>query len=266
MKKIKKLGLIITLIMISFSCEELPDPAGERGVAVVPGISGLNPGVFDVNDLQNAYVQFTINIPAGTSVNKATLIGSLNNNHADVTITELTSFPAVVTVSLSDAAQKLGIALTDIKRGDVFDFELLITTGGRTTRSTPLTIPVACVYSVSMSTGSYHSVSADWNSEGDITLTADADNPYKIYVSGLEEMEGLVEDLGPLVMHIDPITYAVTVPQKAICSEAWGYGSISYSGNGVYSSCDGGYVMYFDISLGSLGSVGTYGFTFTRNP
>ncbi len=67
-----------------------------------------------------------------------------------------------------------------------------------------------------MSTGSFHSVSADWNSEGDITITADAVNPYKIYVSGLEEMEGLVEDLGPLVMYIDPITYAVTVPRKAI--------------------------------------------------
>ncbi len=149
MKKIKKLGLIIVLIMMSLSCEELPDPAGERGVAVVPGISGLNPGVFDVNDLQNAYVRFTVNLPVGTTVSKATLIGSFNNNHADVTITELTSFPAVVTISSSDAAQKLGIALADIERGDVFDFELLITEGGRTTRSTPLAVPVACVYTTS---------------------------------------------------------------------------------------------------------------------
>jgi len=264
MKRIKILGLIFTLITIFLSCDELPDPAGERGTAVVPGISGLNPGVFDVNDLQNAYVQFTVNIPEGTSVNKATLIGSYNNNHADVTITELTSFPVIVTISSSDAAQKLGIALTDIERGDIFDFELLITAGGRTTRSTPLAIPVACVYNVNMATGSYHSVSGDWNSEGDITITAEPGNPYKIYVSGLEEMEGLVEDLGPLVMFIDPITYAVTVPRKAIASVAWDYHNIAYEGTGTFSTCDGIYTMNFIISVDE-GSWPASSFIFTRN-
>jgi hypothetical protein len=264
MKNIRTIGLIITLIMILISCEELPDPAGLRGVAVVPGITGLNPGVFDVNDLENAYVQFTVIIPEGSSVNKATLIGSLNNNHANIPIAELTSFPAVVTISSSEAAQKLGIALGDLQKGDVFDFELLITSGSRTTRSTPLVIPVACTYNVSMATGSYHSVSPDWNSEGDITLTADADDPYKIYVSGLEEIEGLVEDLGPLVMYIDPITYAVTAPNKAIASDAWGFHNIAYEGSGTFSTCDGTFTMSFTISVVE-GSWGAYSFVFTRN-
>jgi hypothetical protein len=79
-------------------------------------------------------------------------------------------------------------------------------------------------------------------------------------------MEGLVEDQGPLEMHINPATYSVTVPEKVISSDAWGYGAISYSGNGVYSSCDGSYTMYFDISLGAYGNQGTFTFTFTRNP
>lgn len=251
-------------MMYSISCEELPDPAGERGVAVVPGITGLNPGVFDVNDLENSFVHFTVVIPEGASVTGAKLVGSYNNNHADVTITELTSFPAVVTITSADAAQKLGIAVADLERGDVFDFELLVTSGGRTTRSTPLVIPVACVYTVSMSTGSYHSISADWNSEGDITLTSDPLDPYKIYVSGLEEMEGLTEDLGPLVMYIDPVTYAVTVPRKAIASDAFGYHNIAYEGSGTFSSCEGTYTMTFEISVDE-GSWGTNGFIFTRN-
>ncbi len=264
MKKIKISGLIVTLIMIFISCEELPDPAGERGVAVVPAISGLNPAVYDINDLENSYVKFTVSIPEGTSVTKATLIGSFNNNHSDVTITELTSFPADVTITSADAAQKLGMNLTNIQRGDVFDFEVLVTSGSRTTRSTPLAIPVACAYSVNMSTGSYHSVSADWNSEGDITLTADADDPYKIYVSGLEEMEGLVEDLGPLVMYIDPVSYAVTVPHKAIASDAWGLNNIAYEGSGTFSTCDGTYTMSLTISVDE-GSWGAFSFIFTRN-
>jgi len=264
MKKIKILGFIVILMMYSISCDELPDPAGERGVAVVPGITGLNPGVFDVNDLQNSFVRFTINLPAGTTVPEATLVVSYNNNHADAVITELTSFPAVVTVTSADAAQKLGIAIGDIERGDVFGFELLITSNGRTTRSTPLAVPVACVYTTAMSTGSFHSVSEDWNSEGDITITADPGNPYKLYVSGLEEMEGLVEDLGPLVMYVDPITYAVNVPRKAIASDAWGYHNIAYEGSGTFSTCDGTYVMSFEISVDE-GNWGANAFVFTKN-
>lgn len=267
MKKIKTLGFILILIMYSISCEELPDPAGERGAAVVPGISGLNPGVYDVNDLQNAFVQFTVNVPEGASVTKATLICSFNNNHADVAITELTSFPATVKVYSSDAAQKLGIALADIERGDLFDFELLVTSGSRTTRSTPLVIPVACVYTTAMSTGSFHSVSppSDWNTEGDINLTADVNDQYKIYVTGIEAIEGLTEDLGPLVMYIDPVTYAVNVPHKAIASDAFGYHNIAYEGTGTFSSCDGTYNMLFTISVDE-GTFGTFAFTFTKNP
>ena len=254
-------------MMYSISCEELPDPAGERGVAVVPGISGLNPGVFDVNDLANAYVRFTVNLPAGTTVAKATVVGSFNNDHADAVITELTSFPAVVTISSADAAQKLGVALGNIERGDVFGFELLITEDGRTTRSTPLSVPVACVYSTSMSTGSFHSVSEDWATEGDITITADPDDPYTVYVSGLEEIDGLVEDLGPLVMHIDPITFAVTADKTVLASlVTWGapYHNIAYEGTGTFSTCDGTYTMSFEISVDE-GSWGANAFIFTKN-
>jgi len=264
MKKIKILGFIVILMMYSISCEELPDPAGERGVGVVPAISGLNPAVFDINDLQNSYVRFTVNLPEGTSVSKATLVASYNNNHADAVITELTSFPAVVTILSSDAAQRLGIALADIEKGDVFGFELLITEDGRTTRSTPLAVPVACVYSTAMSTGSFHVNGGDWGSEGDITLTADAVDPYKIYVVGLEEIEGLVEDLGPLVMYIDPVSFAVTVPRKAIASDAWGMHNIAYEGTGTFSTCDGIYTMQFTISVDE-GSWPTYSFLLTKN-
>lgn len=253
--------------MYSISCEELPDPAGERGVAIVPGITGLNPGVFDVNNLPNSFVRFTVALAPGTSTPKATLICSFNNNHADVTITELTTFPATVTVTAADAAQKLGIALADIERGDVFDLELLITANGRTTRSTPLAVPVACVYTTAMSTGSFHSVSEDWATEGDITITADPDDPYTVYVSGLEELDGLDEDLGPLVMHIDPITFAVTADKTVLASlVTWGapYHNIAYEGTGSFSTCDGTYIMSFEISVDE-GSWGANAFVFTKN-
>ncbi len=267
MKEIKKIGLIITLILLFNSCEELPDPAGLRGVAVVPAITDVDPGIFDSNDLENTFVQFVISAPEGTSPDKITVLGSYQDNFERAVMAEATSFPSTVKIKASEIAQKIGLSLSEIVNGDIFTFELLTKANNLSTYSTAaLIVPVACAYDVDRATGSYHSVSADWNSEGNITLTADPDDEYKIYVTGLEEIEGLVEDLGPLVMYINPATYAVTVPEKAIASDGWGYGSVSYSGTGVYSSCDGSYVMYFEISLSDLGSQGTYTFNFTRNP
>lgn len=267
MKKIKASGLIITLFIIFSGCDELPDPAGIRGVAVVPAITDVDPGIFDSKDLENSFVEFVITVPEGTLPEKITVIGSYRNNNESIPLTEVTSFPATVRIYSSDVIEKLNLASDEIENGDVFTVELLTLANGITTRSGAiLFVPVACAYNPLLAVGSYHAVSSDWGSEGNITLTADPDDPYKIYVSGLEEIEGLVEDLGPLVMYINPATYNVTAPEKAISSDAWGYGAISYSGNGVYSSCDGSFTMYFDISVTSLGGLGTYVFTLTRNP
>jgi hypothetical protein len=267
MQNIKKTSLIVILIMIISGCDKLPDPAGRRGIAVVPALTDVNPGIFDSKDLENSYIEFKITIPEGTMVEKISVVGSYQDNYERIVLKEVTTFPATVKILSSDIAQKLGIQLNTIKNGDVFTVELLTLANGITTRSiASLFVPVACAYRSDLAAGSYHSLSPDWNSEGNITLTADASDPYKIYVRGLEEIEGLVEDLGPLVMYINPGTFNVTVPNEAVASDAWGYGAISYSGNGVYSSCEGSYIMNFDISLGAYGSQGTYKFTFTRNP
>jgi hypothetical protein len=266
MRKIKISGLIITLILIFLGCEKAKDPAGQRNIAVIPVISDVDPGIFDSKDLKNSYVEFKLDMGSGKQAQKVVVEGSYNNNYERVKLAEITDFPASIKVISGDIIQKLGIAEADIINGDVFSLEMVTTANGVTTRSTAiLRVVVSCAYQNSLATGSYHSVSSDWNSEGDITITADPVDPYKVYVSGLEEMEGLVEDGGPLVMFIDPATYNVSVPAKNISSDAWGYGSIKYAGDGVYNSCDGSYVMHFEISLDALGSQGINTFTFTRN-
>jgi hypothetical protein len=266
MNRILKMGIVASIIIIA-GCEQLPDPAGVRGVAVIPAITDINPGIFDSKDLEHSYVEFKVTLPEGTNTDKVTIAGSYAGKMESIEVAEVTSFPATVRLSSADVANKLGIDLADISNGDVFTFELITYANGVVTRSNAVIfVAVACAYNPDLAIGSYHSVSSDWNTDGDITLTRDPDDPYKIYVSGLEEMEGLVEDQGPLVMYIDPVTYEVTVPEKTLASEAFGYGSISYSGHGVYHSCDGSYVMYFDISLTELGNQGTNKFDFTRNP
>jgi len=265
MKKIMTLGIIFTVIMFLFSCEELKDPAGLRGKAVVPYLEDVNPAIFDSKDLENSYVQFVVDLPEGTNADKIVVEGSYADNLERVVITELTSFPSTVRITAADAAQKLGLDLADISNGDIFTFELVTTSKGLTTHSSAvLQVPVACAYEQALATGNYHCVSPDWGSDGTITITGDPEDPYTVYVSGLEEIEGLVEDQGPLPMTINPINYSVTAPKTVIASDAWGYHDIAYEGNGKYSSCDGTYTMLFTITVVE-GTFGTFSFTFTRN-
>jgi len=266
MKKIKILGLILTLFIVIFSCEKIADPAGPRGTAVVPVISNVAPGIFDSKDLVNSFIEFNLDLASGMHVDNAIIVGSYKTNAERIKIAEVASLPATVRIISGDVIQKLGISAADVKNGDVFTVEVLTTVNGVTTRSNAvLSVSVACAFSNAFAIGSYHSVSVDWATSGNITLTADLNDPYTIYVVGLEELEGVVEDLGPLVMNIDPATYAVTVPKKAIGSNAFGYHNIAYGGSGVYNSCDGSYAMNFTISVDE-GGFGINAFTFTRNP
>jgi hypothetical protein len=266
MKRQEIFGLILILTLAAGGCTKLKDPAGERNAAAVPVISDVNPGIFDSKDLVNSYVEFKVSLDPGVQAEKASIQASYDNNGQRTEVAQVTSFPATVRIVSGDVLQKLGLAPADIANGDVFNLEVLLTSGGLSTRSNAiLNVPVACGFEKTLSVGSYHSVSADWNSSGNITLAASPDDPYTILVTGIEAIEGAVEDKGPLVMHIDPATFNVTAGKSVIASDFFGYHNVAYEGTGVYNSCDGSYEMLFDISVDE-GDFGVYNFTFTRNP
>jgi hypothetical protein len=261
MKKINTIGIIFTLIMIFFGCEEEKDPAGKRNIGVVPRITDLT-GIF-INGDPNSFISFKVNLESGTTVEQASVIVSTKNNFERVKIADLTSFPADVTLTLGAVNEKLGV----ISKGEVISIEVLTTRDGITTRSNAaLFLIVYCEYDGALAVGNYHSVSppTDWNSEGDISIQADPDDPYKVYVTGLEAIEGLNEDQGPLVMHIDPSTFKVTADKTVIASDAFGETNIAYEGTGSFNSCLGSYEMNFNISTDQT-DYGTFAFTFTRN-
>jgi hypothetical protein len=267
MKNLKSIWLVFALLLLISGCEKAKDPAGRRNVAVIPAISDIYPGIFDSKDLSNSYIQFVISLTPGTKADKVTIEGSYKDNLERVEITSTTTFPATVRISSADAAAKLGLSLDQIANGDMFIFELLTTSAGVTTRSNSiLNVSVACAFDEALTAGSYHSVSSDWGSEGNITITSDPDDPYTVYVSGLQSIEGLNEDHGPLPMHINPSTFTVTADETMIASDYFGYGASTFSGTGLYNSCDGSYVMNFDISIGTYGSQGIFRYNFARNP
>ena len=268
MKKIKLLGLIVMLMVMMFpGCKKTTeDPAGLRGVAVVAAISKVNPVNFNSKDLVNSFVQFDLTVPEGFQGVTAIIQGSYKNDFKRITLATVTSFPATVKLVSGDVIQKLGISPATVKNGDNFVIEVVTTANGVTTRSNAIrNVSVACAFEPALAVGSYHSVSAKWQTDGNITLTASPTDPFTIYVKDLETIDGNVEDKGPLVMTINPLTFAVTVTKTVLVSvAAWGETNVTYAGSGVYKSCDGTYSMNFDITT-TESNYGTFAFTFTRN-
>src|SRR5659263_661355 len=200
---------IAFILLIVGGCEDTNlNLVEQRGVAVVPLISNLNPAVFDSNDLQNTFVEFKLDVPDKTLLTNAIVKISLNGKLKRVDFSTVTTFPQTVKISMKEAATKLGIGIDKIVLGDILNVEIWTTTNGKVYQtSAVLNAAVVCPYFQNQIIGSYHSVSADWASEGDVTITADPTDEFIVYVAGLEAIEGLVEDKGPLKMIINLLDY-----------------------------------------------------------
>jgi len=262
---IKVLLLTVTMGILLSNCDKSEDPAGVRGLAVVPSVTDINPAFFDSKSMDVTYIEFVVGLEEGKTATEAIVEVSYKGLNQRAEIKKVTAFPATIRISLKDAAAKLGVALSAVQLGDMFTFEVLCTSNGVTTRSNAVVnAAVACAYVGSNAIGSYHVVSADWATAGNVTLTTDPADPFTIYVSGLASIDGAVEDKGPLVMHINPFSFAVTAAKKAISTDYLGYTNGSFGGTGLYNSCDGSYTMLFAINVDE-GSFGSYTYVFTRN-
>ena len=258
MKRIKILRLTIILVAIFFGCEEAKDPAGQRNVGIVPLVTDVD-GMF-IGGEPSSFIQFKVDLQAGATVENAQIVVSSGDEFQREKIADITTFPSDFTFTLGEISEKLG----EINEGEVIYIEVVTTRDGITTRSNAAVAEIVfCMYNVNLATGTYHSVSSDWNSEGDISIKADAADPSTVYVTGLETIEGLDEDQGPLVMHIDPITFEVIADKTVLASEGWGETNITYEGTGAFNSCSGTYEMNFHISTDQY-DYGTFAFTFTK--
>ncbi len=267
MKKIKIFGLIASLFLIFSACEtEVVDPAGLRGVGAVPGIEDFTPQTFDVNDLQNTFIQFKLVLDA-PDVSEAIILVSYKGDKKRAEVTRVSSFPATIKIMLSDAVSKLGMQLSAVQPADVFNFEVQTVQGGKTYYSSAaFNAAVVCGYDPDMVSGSYRAVSNSWAIDGNVTITVDPNDEYVIYVAGLAALDGLNEDKGPLKMVVNPDNFSVTAVKTALASSAFGYTNIWYEGSGLLNTCDGTYTMGMTIGVdqGTFGGA-PHDFTFTKN-
>ncbi|SCD21760.1 hypothetical protein PSM36_2971 [Proteiniphilum saccharofermentans] len=270
MKKINIYSsLVLVFVFLLGACEDTNENlVAQRGVAVVPAISDVEPAFF-TTDFDNTFIQFNVSLPEGESVDAAEIQATFKDKTA--TIQPISSFPATIKLPARDVMNKLGLNDNDVdvENNNEFSFYVVTTTNGVTTRSKTgaVKVLVTCEFDPELAVGSYHVVSSSWEVEGDVTFTADPDNPYKIYVSGLYEMEGGEPNDHVLELNISPTSFEVTGPTSKLGPETpWGtYTNYYYTPTqGIYRSCTGAFEMQFRITVDE-GSFGTFNFIFTRN-
>ena len=264
MKTYKILAFMAAMVLTFSACEtEVDDPAGLRDEGVVPSITNLKPAVFDVNEPAETFIKFDLDVDP--KVSEIIVVASFNGDLRRVTLKNYTTFPAKdIKIYMREAAAALGVKLEDIEPGDVFNLELLTVQGDNTYRSNAvINAGAVCAYDTDLVTGAYYAVSDDWGSEGPITITADPNDEYTLYVTGLATMDGLVEDGDPLKMKVNELDFSVKAEKTVIATAFFQYTNGAYEGFGNLNTCDGTYKMFFTISV-DQGSFGQNAFTLTK--
>ncbi|WP_010663789.1 hypothetical protein [Marinilabilia salmonicolor] len=126
MKNIFWLLFILVAAFAFNGCdEEDEDPAGLRSAGIVPVISDISSSFFDLQDLDNAYVEFTVEASGEDEVSKVEIEATYNGETGSIGSYE--SLPATVTVTASEAVQAVNATLDELALGDVVTLEVIVT-------------------------------------------------------------------------------------------------------------------------------------------
>ncbi len=306
MKSIYYIIMLLVGVIILNGCETdengpMPDTFEEGGVAYMVMDTTTSTIILPGN-LDAFVVEGKIDVLFEPQFDKLMLMVAYNGDHtnAGLLIDDITSLPFSFSVNMDDVIEAVPQlnSREDIDYSDYLTFYVNMVIGdkvypiyqnigGKEIRTvgsglitalqnfeneeaiTDIRIDVPCQYDVEAVTGSYRAVSppSDWNASGSVTITADENDPYIVYVAGLAAMEGLVEDQGPLKMIINPVDFSVTAEETVLASDVapWDlpYTGYKYEGTGRLNTCNGTYTMVFTIGI-DQGSWGAYNFTLTK--
>lgn len=301
MKKIKYFLLVSMSLFLMSSCKKGTDLR-------MPDMHPVNSAVLQMDQSNSSPFINVSNVDAYTltvkvdllwktpTVQKVDLMVAMARDYSKQYVLEtITTFPTTVTVTGADIKKAIPALASDpIVAGDQFyvfgnvtmndgtylpglldDGTLAVSAANVNVESIlkdavpAISIAVPCAYSQAFAVGSYHAYSDDWGVDGDVTITADPEDSHTVYISGLEAIDGLNEDKGPLPVTINA-DYSVTVPHTVLASSTLGWGpsydyhNIAYAGGGTYNTCDGSFTLTCAISVDE-GTFGTYHWTLTRN-
>ena len=265
----KYIYIIVAYFAVAISCENSNENlVQERGVAVVPAMSEAIPAYFTDN-IEASYVQFDVALSAGDQVDKAEIEVVRPRGNKSAIVKEIQLPVEKLRVTATEVLTALNIPASDYLLGDVFNLYILTTKNGKTTRSiASVGIPVVCYFDVSMLVGNFYYISEDWGEEGDVVLEADPDDPYKIYVSGMAETQGLEGNGNRLELNLNSNNFGITGPKTVISDDLspWGLSYTTYAYapvSGKFDTCEQVYIITFNISV-NAGIFGDFEFVFTK--
>lgn len=273
MKKYKIFGVVMVLALFFSACEDTNENlVGSRGVAITPVVSDIYPSSQQFSDVsEDSYVSFTVSLLDGDECDAAEIQVEYDDNTA--TVQEISSFPVDITITATEMLTALDITESDVSLGTSFTLYVITTNDGVSTRSLAnVSIALPCEFDADLTTGSYSVVSDGWGVDSDVTITADPDDPYTLYIEGLAEADGLVSNGNTMKIMISESFGIYGDDEGTVLAEncgGWGsdyesYTNMTYTvSEGSYSSCDGTMTISFTLSI-DQGSWGDYEFVFTQ--
>ena len=265
----KYIYIIAAYFAVAISCENSNENlVQERGVAVVPEMSEAIPAYFTDN-IEASYVQFNVALSKDDRIDKAEIEVVRVRGNKSAIVKEIQLPVTDLRVTATEVLAALNIPTNDYLLGDVFNLYILTTKNGKTTRSiASVGIPVVCYFDLSMLVGNFYYISEDWDEEGDVVLEADPNDPYKIYIRGMAETQGLEGTGNRLELNLNPNNFGITGPRVVISNDLspWGlpYTAYAYAPvSGKFDTCEQVYIITFNITV-SAGDYGDYEFIFTK--
>lgn len=178
------ISIVAMIFLMVFACDTNEDDLMQPYAtgAVLPEITEIESSFYDILDINNAYVDFTVNVNAETA-ESITIEKTYKG-----TRTELGTFdtsPVVVRVTAEQAVADIdGVSVGDLELGDTFLFEVIVTSksGLRTRSNVLIDAPVACKSDLA---GNYSAITtgteyygSSFTYEYDTELTVDSDGVY----------------------------------------------------------------------------------------
>lgn len=303
MKKIYLAFIALSLLFITSSCnEELPYPIDQvkRGVLIDIVRADGSDGVLS-NGLTTGNYKVNLLIPENQgdysfmkNAQLLAVIQKVDGTWASaVAVDNITEFPKEIQVDIADIYSKLGLTVPALGETFYLTTNVVLNDGTTIPGWTKITgfnnkafsgwyidgrpysynvrYPVACPFTPTLAVGAYkfESPATDWNVAGEVTLVADPSDPYKIYINGYPEAEGLTGNGNKITLIIDPVTYAISGPKVVLADNLTEWGLPTYTNytyeviSGNYSTCDGSYNVVLKIYV-DQGGWGNNSFTFTR--
>jgi hypothetical protein len=141
-----KMTVVAAIFMYVFGCSTNEDDLMQPYVTgtVFPEITEVGSSFFNISDIDNAYVNFTVDVD--TDIAESITIEKTFRGVTKV-VGEYTTVPANIQVTVEEAVSDIdGISVDDLEVGDIFTFEVIVNSknGLRTRSNVLLNASVAC--------------------------------------------------------------------------------------------------------------------------